>query len=457
MRFFIFIFIPYLLFALSLDESRHLMGRTSFAPTKNIVEILSSKNRQDSIDFLLKLNENSDFNSPPSWVETPLVKNKPFKKMSAQKRQMYRKEFRKRVIELKSWWLKNMIETSTPLREKMTLFWHNHFTSSIKKVRSPYLMYKQNQLLRRNALGNFKTLLHKISKDPAMVIYLDNQSNKKQNPNENYAREVMELFTLGEGHYSEKDVRAAAKAFTGWRVNRKKGKFVFVKKFHDFSKKEFLGKTGNFDGDDILNIILEKKRTAEFITQKFYKEFINEKLNEKEVQRIAKIFYDSGYDIKVLLKEILMSDDFWDVKHRGVLVKSPVELIVGTLRSFDIQPKKVRGLVFASRNLKQDIFNPPNVKGWDGGISWLDANSILLRNQIISRFVRGKEKAKGMSMRMAKKSNSLFKNKNLTHKQKVKYLKSYLLALKPIDSFDESKEIQEIVGSLVLDPVYQLK
>jgi len=379
------------------------------------------------------------------------------KDLSTEERKAFRKKLRKKTIELKSWWMKKMIETSNPLREKMTLFWHNHFTSSIQKVRSPYLMYKQNELLRTNALGNFKTFLHAISKDPAMVIYLDNQSNKKQNPNENYAREVMELFTLGEGHYSETDIKEAARAFTGWRVNRKNGKFVFVKKLHDFGEKEFLGKKGNFDGDDILNIILTHPRTAEFITQKFYKEFINQKLNEKEVRRIAKIFYDSGYEIKVLLKEILLSDDFWDIKNRGVLVKSPVELIVGTLRSFDIQPKKVKGLVFASRNLKQDIFNPPNVKGWDGGVSWLDANSILVRNQIVSRFVRGKEENKKMSRMMSRQTNSILQKRDLTHTQKIEYLKEYLLPLEPINGVDESQDIQEIVSSLVLDPVYQLK
>ena len=374
--------------------------------------------------------------------------------MTVAQRKAYQKERKKRQKELGAWWFGTMLETKSPLTEKMTLFWHNHFTSSVKKVRSSIFMLEQNQLLREHALGSFRTLLHKISKDPAMVIYLDNQSNKKENPNENYAREVMELFTLGEGHYSEKDIKEAARAFTGWRVNRKKGEFVFVKKMHDFGEKEFLGQSGNFNGDEILDIILEQKRTATFITQKFYKEFISEELNDKEIRRISMIFYKSDYDINLLLREILMSSDFWDVKNRGVLVKSPVELIVGTLRSFEVVPENINSLVGMSRRLKQDIFNPPNVKGWVGGTYWLDSNSILLRNQIISRFVRGKGKGRKSGMMM---SNDIFENSNFKNSAKKGFLQHYFLALYPITEIDYSKNRKSVIASLLLDPIYQLK
>jgi uncharacterized protein (DUF1800 family) len=286
-------------------------------------------------------------------------------------------------------------------------------------------MLEQNKLLRKYALGNFGDFLHAISKDPAMILYLDNQSNKKQKPNENYAREVLELFTLGEGHYSEKDITESARAYTGWHVNRKKMRFVFVKKLHDYEKKTFLTKRCNFDGDDILDIILQQQRTAQYITTKFYREFINDReINQAEIERIAKLFYESHYDISTLLKEILLSPDFWNEKNRSVLVKSPIELIVGTLRFLGMQPSQIRPLVSASRQLKQDLFAPPNVKGWAGGVDWLDSSSVLMRRQIIGRLSRGKE--------MGKTKNKMMQ-------------------------INEKKDIKKITVDLIKDPVYQLK
>ena len=188
--------------------------------------------------------------------------------------------------------------------------------------------------------------------------------------------------------------------------------------------------------------------------RKFYKEFISEELNDKEIRRISMIFYKSDYDINLLLREILMSSDFWDVKNRGVLVKSPVELIVGTLRSFEVVPENINSLVGMSRRLKQDIFNPPNVKGWVGGIYWLDSNSILLRNQIISRFVRGKGKGRKSGMMM---SNDIFENSNFKNSAKKGFLQHYFLALYPITEIDYSKNRKSVIASLLLDPIYQLK
>jgi uncharacterized protein (DUF1800 family) len=456
-RLFVIILIPLVSFALSLSDARHLMDRTSFGLSKQDFQILKNKNKKEAVTWLLNTNQNIQTAPLPPWADAPIVRKKRMKHMSIKERKAFRKEFKKRVIDLKSWWMRTMIETPIPLREKMTLFWHNHFASSIKKVRSPYLMLKQNELLRENALGNFRDFLHAISKDPAMILYLDNQSNKKQKANENYAREVMELFTLGEGHYSEKDVTESARAYTGWHVNRKKMKFVFVKKFHDYGKKKFFGLNYDFDGDDILDLILKKKRTAQFITQKFYKEFINDSdINQNEVKGIADIFYDSNYDIRTLLKEILLSPDFWAQKNRGVLVKSPVELIVGTLRAFGVKPNNVKPLVYASKQLKQDLFDPPNVKGWVGGVDWLDSSSVLLRNQIVSRFVRGKEMGQGKGMMMKMDNNFVFKD-DISKDKKIKFIKNYLLPLEPINSINYKKSIKKITANLVKDPVYQLK
>lgn len=449
-KFFLLLFcIPLYLVALSLEEARHLMGRAAFGIDQKTFLILKDKSKKEAVDWLFESAKKEDLRELPSWHDKPMVRKIPLRKMTSSQRKAYQKERKKREKELKAWWLGSMLETQNPLREKMTLFWHNHFTSSVKKVRSSIFMLEQNQLLREHALGNFGTLLHKISKDPAMVIYLDNQNNKKQNPNENYAREVMELFTLGEGHYSEKDIKEAARAFSGWRVNRKKGEFIFVKKMHDFGEKEFLGERGNFGGSDILNTILKQKRTATYVTEKFYTEFISEDLNDKEIERISAIFYDSNYDISKLLREILLSDDFWDINNRGVLVKSPVELIIGTLRSLEMVPKNIKSLVVTSKRLRQDIFNPPNVKGWNGGTYWLDSNSILLRNQIISRIVRGKGKKLDMIMHM---SNGIFQGDDIDS-----FMRYYFLALPPITDIDYSKSKKSVISSLLLDPIYQLK
>ncbi len=453
----VILLIPFVTFALSLKDARHLMDRTSFGLSQKDFQILKNKSRVEAVNWLIIQNSSNYKPTLPSWANSPLIKNKPIKKMNPKERESFRKKYKKRVMNLKSWWLKTMIETKTPLREKMTLFWHNHFTSSIKKVRSPYLMLKQNELLRNYAMRSFIDFLHAISKDPAMIIYLDNQSNKKQKANENFAREVMELFTLGVGRYNEKDIKESARAYTGWHVNRKKAKFVFVKKFHDYGQKEFLGQKGNFDGDDILNIILEQKTTAQFITIKFYKEFINDNdIDKKEIKRISDIFYHSGYNIATLLREILLSPDFWAEKNRGVLVKSPVELLVGTLRAFDLKPKNVKPLVYALKQLKQDLLDPPNVKGWIGGVDWLDSSSVLLRNQIISRFSRDKKMGKKRGMMMQMKDTFTFK-KGISKEKKVEFLKEYLLSLEPVNKVNYKQNIKKIIADLVKDPVYQLK
>ena len=185
--------------------------------------------------------------------------------MSEEQRKLAQRELFEKGAELRGWWMTEMLTTPSPLTEKMVLFWHNHFVSSLQKVRSPVLMYRQQQVLRKHALGYFGDLLHDVSKDPAMVIYLDNASNRKAQPNENFAREVMELFTLGEGNYSEQDIKEAARAFTGWSIDPDTGEFVARPLIHDDGVKTVLGRSGNFDGDGVLDILLEQPQTAEFI------------------------------------------------------------------------------------------------------------------------------------------------------------------------------------------------
>ena len=281
-----------------------------------------------------------------------------------------------------------MLSTDSPLTERMTLFWHNHFTSSLHKVRWPQLMYRQNVLLRRHALGNFADLLRDVAHDPAMLLYLDGISNRKGQPNENFARELLELFTLGEGHYTEEDVRAAARAFTGWSLDRSSGAFRFRRGQHDFGDKRFLGRSGTFDGDDIIDLLLAHPRTAAHITERLWREFISDRPDPAEVERLAAGFRGSGYELGPLLVELLGTPAFRDPANHGICIKSPVELVVGLARTFDIERRDLaRILARIGRQLGQDILDPPDVSGWPGAESWITTSSLKRRQQLLQRLL----------------------------------------------------------------------
>jgi uncharacterized protein (DUF1800 family) len=267
----------------------------------------------------------------------------------------------------------------------MTFFWHNHFSTSTPLA---YLMQVQNNTLRRNALGKFSDLLFAVAKDPAMIVYLNNQQNKKAHPNENFAREVMELFTLGVGNYTEKDIKEGARAFTGWEVSAK-GEFVFNEKVHDFDEKEFLGKKGNFTGEDILNIILSNKQVSVFVCTKIYREFVNPNVNTDRVQALADGFFKSGYDISALMKQIFTSDWFYDDENIGAKVTSPVELIVRFKKLVSVDTKNKKTLIDVQKALGQVLFFPPNVAGWKGGNTWIDSTSLVLRLSMPMYIIKG--------------------------------------------------------------------
>lgn len=282
------------------------------------------------------------------------------------------------VFELKELWLNEMIQSDSQLQEKMALFWHGHFAC---RSANPFFDQQYLDIIRKHALGNFGTMLYEISKTPAMLQFLNNQQNKKNHPNENFAREVMELFTLGRGNYSEQDVKEAARAFTGWGFDMS-GQFKFRSQLHDYGAKFFMGKSGNFSGEDILSMLLEKKECAYFITKKIYQFFVNDIANENRVQNLADQFYQSGYDIKSLMNSIFSSDWFYDEENIGVKIKSPIELIVGMFRTIPAEFENPKSLVFIQRLLGQVLLNPPNVAGWSGDRSWIDSSSLLFRMRL---------------------------------------------------------------------------
>jgi uncharacterized protein (DUF1800 family) len=284
-------------------------------------------------------------------------------------------------------WLNRMAISPAQLREKLTFFWHGHFAC---RVRRPDAALQLNNTIRRLALGNFSELLLAVSQEAAMLQFLNNQQNRKQHPNENFAREVMELFTLGRGHYTEQDVKEAARAFTGWSADAQ-NRFVFRPKLHDDGPKTFLGHTGNFGGEDILRIILEQPQTAEFITTKLYRFFVNDTPNPAHIRPLAQEFYKSQYDISGLLERLFLADWFYAAPNVGTRIKSPVELLAGMKRSFGVQLADDRPLIVFQKALGQTLFQPPNVAGWPGGRSWIDSSSLLYRLQLPSVLFKNAE------------------------------------------------------------------
>lgn len=296
--------------------------------------------------------------------------------MSEVSKEDRRKQARKKITADISDWVQLMAdESSSSLKHRMMVFWHGHFAC---RILSPQLALQQLSVLEEHALGNFRDLVLGIARDPAMIRYLNNQQNRKQTPNENFARELMELFTIGRGNYSESDVKEAARAFTGWSSNLQ-GAFVFRRFQHDFGRKTFMGKTGNFDGDEIIDIILERKETAIFLTRKIYRHFVNDKVDEDRVQLLADEFYHSGYDIGRLMRKIFSSDWFYAPENMGNQIKSPVVLLAGMLRSLPTEFRDPRAILVVQKALGQMLFNPPNVAGWPGGQSWIDNSTLMLR------------------------------------------------------------------------------
>jgi uncharacterized protein (DUF1800 family) len=382
---------------LGYEDARHLLNRTSFAASKSEIERFAALKREQAIEELLRTRVVSAKNPIPDWGDKYERIYRP--QMTQEERQMItRREMVVRGLELRSWWMAEMLTTTSPLTEKMTLFWHNHFATGQEKVRSATLMLRQNQMLRKHALGNFGAMLRDVSKDPAMLVYLDQASSRKGNPNENFARELMELFTLGEGNYTERDVKEAARALTGWSFDADAGEFRYRPAIHDTESKTILGKTGKFGGDDVVTILLAHPKTAEFITRKLWLELVSPTPDEAQVKKLAEVFRQSNYEIRALLGAMLTSDAFFAEDNRASLIKSPVDLVVGTLRQFKFEVHDAAPFTVLVRQMGQDLFQPPNVRGWPGGEVWINTNSLLHRKSFLNRLFRENEMSAGSLM-----------------------------------------------------------
>ena len=371
------------------DDARHLLARTGFGPTDAEVRDYAGLTREQAVTRLLRDARTAPVTPAPAWVaETVPLRYPAADTATFEERRAFRQQQTRLGIELRAWWMQEMLVTPSPLTERMTLFWHNHFVSSQQKVRFAHLMYAQNATLRAHALGSFAALLHAASKEPAMLVYLDVAQSRKGQPNENFAREVMELFTLGEGQYTEQDIKEAARSFTGWSLDRGTGSYLFRPVLHDRGIKTVFGHSGHFDGDAVLDLILARPQTSAFVVGKLWREFVAADPDRREVERIAQIFRGQDYDVKAALQALFLSDAFWAADNRGTLVKSPVELVVGTLRQLEVVPGTAMAFAVVSAGMGQNLFSPPNVKGWPGGEAWINSNTLLVRKQFLDRLAR---------------------------------------------------------------------
>ena len=378
------------------SKAAHLLNRAGFGGTPAEIEQLYGLGPTQAVASLVYYEAIPDPTPSPDWAKPdPNQAQRLLALRNAdpdQRKQMQQDEQRlqrEHIVDLKHWWLLRMANGPRPLQEKMTLFWHGHFATSEEKVRDAYLMCRQNELFRRLATGNWQQLLVFMAKDPAMLIWLDGAQSRPEHPNENFAREVMELFTLGEGHYTEKDIGEAARAFTGWTYDRQTQEFVNRPRLHDTGIKTFLGRTGPLTGEDVIAQIVRQPQAARFITAKLWNYFAGEMPSDELNTALAQLFRQSNLNFKPVLVAMFSSEEFYSDAIIRNQVKSPVQWLVGSVKVLEREMPVPQASMALTRSLGQDLFAPPNVKGWDGGLSWITTNNLLARYNDAAFLVQG--------------------------------------------------------------------
>ena len=375
-------------------HAAHLLRRAGFGASSDEAARLAGMPMHQAVDSIVHFPSTGALPAPPPLYDArqAIIQNFPgairaFMGDDTARREFakeLRKHERESVIALQRWWLERMLTTPAPLQEKMTLYFHGHFTTAtIQKGVTPQMTYNQNQLFRDNALGNLRELTWKASTDPAMLIYLDNARSDPQHPNENYARELMELFTLGVDHYTENDIRESARAWTGWIVPRRTQQAMFVASRHDNGSKTFLGQTGNFNGRDIVDIIYRQPACAEFWANSLLNFFVYNSPEPPLVDAVAALIRKNDYNLLPVMSTLLRSNLFYSDRAYRALVKSPVEFVVGTYKALGLQQideSAQRALV----QMGQILFYPPNVAGWPGGANWLTSQTVIARENFVA-------------------------------------------------------------------------
>ncbi len=389
--------------AWNLAAARHLLNRAGFGIPHALTEQLAGMTPEAAVDYLVNY-EATAFDFPEPDFIVPAIT---FKERRAlvrgldedERRKVRRKaqrEERQAVQRLRGWWLQRMRTTPRPLEEKMALFWHGHFATSAQKVKSSEYNYTLNQIFRTQATGNFKALTTEVGQSRAMLHYLDNFRSTKEKPNENWARELMELFTLGQGQYTEDDIKQSARSFTGWTSEGRD--FRFALQNHDGGTKIFLGKTGEFDGWDIIDILFEQEALSTFICGKLWRFFGAEDTDEAVVASLARTFRENNYELKPVLRQLFLSQEFYADEVRGTQIKSPTQLVIKLTHDLHFYTVPPFALAQATAALGQSILYPPNVKGWDGNRAWINANTLLLRYNLSARLYEAAERGQRQMM-----------------------------------------------------------
>ncbi|MEM0996158.1 MAG: DUF1800 domain-containing protein [Bacteroidota bacterium] len=354
-------------------QLQHLYLRAGFGEDPHFIQ----EHRDQSIAWHVdRLFRNSQSGRPLDYLKDPTKGGR--KRVGGLRLVGLFLKSRRQLRKLNLHWVRRIVTTQAVLRERMTLFWHDHFATHVPLA---ILMERQNQTLRESALEKFGPLLHAIAKDPAMLIYLNNQQNVKDHPNENFAREVMELFTLGEGHYTEVDIKEAARAFTGWTTDRS-GNFQFDAEKHDFGEKTVLGVSGKLTGEQVIDILLDQKQTARYLCRKLYRYFVNDHVDPERLEQLTERYFRTGFDTGDLLRHIFTAEWFYAEVNRGALIKGPVDLIVHCMRILKAEYPRNFLFLAVQEALGQVLFFPPNVAGWSGGRSWIDSATLMLRMKL---------------------------------------------------------------------------
>ena len=441
-------------------KNQHLWWRAGFGPPANEVHRLSKQKPEALLHSILKSSEKKphlfDVADPAlkEMVSQPKALGK-LQGLKPEEKQMIRRQSVLDIAQLNIRWLDEMATTEAQLLEKMSLFWHGHFASKTVNI-----LYDQALLnvIRENALGNFRDLLLNVSKSASMIQFLNNNQNKKSHPNENFARELMELFTIGRGYYTETDVKESARSFTGWGANLQ-GEFEYRPRQHDDGIKTFFGKTGNFSGEDILEILLAQKQTSVFITRKIYRFFVNDIVDEERINALSSRFFESGYDILALMVSIFTSSWFFDQKNIGCQIKSPVLWLVGLRRQLPMEIQNPLVQIVLERLLGQVLFSPPNVAGWPGGKHWIDSSSLMLRMQLPQIIYRSdailSKPKDDDDIMMGMRDQALAKNIRRLKNPGTQFFQAKILWEEYIKNFDETTEpsIYAAIRDLILQKV----
>lgn len=349
-------------------DAAHLLRRAQFGASHDEIERAVADGLDATLDRLLSPRPES-----PEFVSVePLLRQTAYDTAN--------------INDLKAWWVYRMLYSANSLTEKMVLFWHNHFATSNAKVRSVPHMAAQNDLIRKNAVGSFRTLLHGMTRDVAMLVWLDGNGNRKRQPNENFARELMELFSLGVGNYTEVDIKQAARCFTGWHVRN--DQFWYDRSQHDFGSKTVLGRSGDLDGGDVVDVCLTQRACPKFLAVKLLHFFVSPAPTPTLIEQLAGRIRAHDFAMNRVLRELLASQAFYAPAARHAIIKSPLDLVLGAHRALRSQadlPATVRIL----SELGQDVFEPPTVKGWDGGRLWVNSGLVLKRTNFAAELATG--------------------------------------------------------------------